>query len=51
MLDRAKARPKLLLPPEQMSIEQRIEQLLERLSESEAVGFEDLFVDADSRLR
>ena len=32
-----------------MSIEQRIEQLLERLSESEAVGFEDLFADADSR--
>jgi len=49
VLERAKARPKLLLPPEQMSIEQRIEQLLERLSESEAVGFEDLFVDADSR--
>src|SRR4029079_5834578 len=49
VLDRAKARPKLLLPPEQMSIEQRIEQLLERLSESEAVGFEDLFADADSR--
>ena len=27
-----------VLPPEQMSIEQRIEQLLERLSETEAVG-------------
>jgi hypothetical protein len=39
----------MLLPPEQMSIEQRIEQLLERLSETEAVGFEDLFADADSR--
>jgi segregation and condensation protein A len=49
VLERAKTRPKLLLPPEQMSIEQRIEQLLERLSETEAVGFEDLFADADSR--
>src|SRR5262245_49540643 len=49
VLERAKTRPKVLLPPEQMSIEQRIEQLLERLSESEAVGFEDLFADADSR--
>ena len=49
VLERAKTRPKMLLPPEQMSIEQRIEQLLERLSETEAVGFEDLFADADSR--
>jgi segregation and condensation protein A len=31
------------LPPEQMSIETRIEQLLARLSETEACGFEDLF--------
>jgi segregation and condensation protein A len=49
VLDRAKARPTVVLPPEQMSIEQRIEQLLERLSETEAVGFEELFADADSR--
>jgi segregation and condensation protein A len=49
VLERAKARPKVVLPPEQMSIEQRIEQLLERLSETEAVGFEELFADADSR--
>jgi segregation and condensation protein A len=49
VLERAKIRPRMLLPPEQMSIEQRIEQLLERLSETEAVGFEDLFADADSR--
>ena len=37
------------LPPEQISIETRIEQLLERLSETEACGFEDLFDDAASR--
>ena len=49
VLERAKARPHVVLPPEQMSIEQRIEQLLERLSETEAVGFEELFVDANSR--
>jgi segregation and condensation protein A len=49
VLDRAKVRPRVVLPPEQMSIEQRIEQLLERLSETEAVGFEELFADADSR--
>ena len=37
------------LPPEQVSIETRIEQLLERLSETEACGFEDLFQDAATR--
>ena len=31
------------LPPEEISIETRIEQLLERLSETEACGFQDLF--------
>ncbi len=46
VLERAKTRPRVVLPPEQMSIEQRIEQLLERLSETEAVGFEELFADA-----
>ena len=45
MLDRAKQRPKVLLPPEQISVEVRIEQLLARLSETEACGFEDLFDD------
>jgi len=49
VLERAKSRPKVVLPPEQMSIEQRIEQLLERLSETEAVGFEELFADANTR--
>jgi segregation and condensation protein A len=49
VLDRAKRRPKVLLPPEQISIESRIEVLLTRLSETEACGFEDLFGDVSSR--
>jgi segregation and condensation protein A len=43
VLERARERPPVELPPEQMSIETRIEQLLARLSETEACGFEDLF--------
>ena len=39
----------MLLPPEQMPVEVRIEQLLERLSETEACGFEELFADVDDR--
>src|SRR5215813_12082719 len=46
---RAKLRPKVLLPPEQISVEQRIDQLLARLSETEAMGFEDLFADIADR--
>jgi segregation and condensation protein A len=49
VLERARERPPVPLPPEQVSIETRIEQLLERLSETEACGFEDLFVDTASR--
>jgi segregation and condensation protein A len=49
VLDRAKHRPKVLLPPEQISIESRIEVLLTRLSETEACGFEDLFGDVATR--
>ena len=47
VIERANRRPRMVLPPEQMSIEQRIEQLLMRLSETEACGFEDLFSDGD----
>jgi segregation and condensation protein A len=47
VLERAKHRPPMVLPPEQISIELRIEQLLGRLSETEACGFEDLFSDGD----
>jgi segregation and condensation protein A len=50
VLQRARERPPLELPPEQVSIETRIEQLLERVSETEACGFSDLFADAASRV-
>jgi segregation and condensation protein A len=43
VLERARERPPVPLPPEELSIETRIEQMLERLSETEACGFEDLF--------
>jgi segregation and condensation protein A len=49
VVERAKHRPKVLLPPEQMSVEARIDQLLERLSESQACGFDELFADAQDR--
>jgi segregation and condensation protein A len=49
VVQRARQRPKVLLPPEQMPIEVRIEQLLARLSETEACGFEELFADVDDR--
>lgn len=49
VLQRLKKRPKPFLPAEQVPIEVRIEQLLERLSETEACGFEDLFADVQDR--
>jgi segregation and condensation protein A len=49
VVDRAKQRPKVLLPPEQIPVEVRIDQLLARLSETEACGFEDLFADVSDR--
>jgi len=49
VVERAKQRPKVLLPPEQIPVEVRIGQLLERLSETEAIGFEELFADAGDR--
>lgn len=47
VLERANRRPRMVLPPERLSIEDRIHQLLDRLSETEACGFEDLFADGD----
>jgi segregation and condensation protein A len=47
VLERASRRPIVILPPSQMSIEDRIKQVLGRLSETEACGFEDLFSDGD----
>jgi len=49
VLERAKNRPKVDLPSEQIPIETRIEQMLARLSETEACGFEDLFDDVSSK--
>jgi len=49
VVERAKARPKLYLPSEQIPIEDRIEQLMMRLSETEACGFEDLFEDVQTK--
>ena len=47
VLTRASRRSQMALPPEQLSIEDRIQQLLGRLSETQACGFEDLFADGD----
>ncbi len=47
VLERANRRPQMVLPPEQISIEDRISHLLAQLSETEACGFEDLFADGD----
>lgn len=49
VLARSKGRPAVLLPAEVVSIETRIEQLVGRLSETEACSFEELFDDASSR--
>ena len=49
VLDRAKQRPSVAIPGARVSIEERIAQLLARLSETEACGFEDLFEDAHTR--
>jgi segregation and condensation protein A len=49
VLERARHRPVVPLPPEQIPIETRIAQLLGRLSETEACGFEALFADVSTR--
>jgi len=49
VVERSKARPKVYLPGEQIPIEERIEQLMSRLSETEACGFEELFEDIQTR--
>ena len=49
VVERAKHRPKVLLPPEQLSVEVRIDQLLARLSETDACGFDELFADTEDR--
>jgi segregation and condensation protein A len=49
VLDRIRQRPRVLLPPEQIPIEGRIEQLWARLSTTDACGFEELFEDVQTR--
>jgi len=49
IVQRAKQRPKVYLPTEEVPVEARIEQLLARLSETAACGFDDLFADVDDR--
>jgi len=49
VVQRAKQRPLIALPAEQISVELRIDQLLARLSETEACGFDDLFADVNDR--
>jgi segregation and condensation protein A len=49
VVERSKQRPKVYLPSEQIPIEDRIEALLSRLSETDACGFEDLFADVQTR--
>ena len=49
VLERARSRPRVILPPEQIPIETRIEQLLARLSETDACGFDELFADVQTR--
>jgi segregation and condensation protein A len=49
VLDRARHRPRVLLPPEQIPLEERIAQLMARLSETQACGFEELFTDVQTR--
>jgi len=49
VLSRSSERPRVTLPEEVIPIETRIEQLLDRLSEAEACGFDELFSDPFSR--
>ena len=49
VLERARRRPQVILPPEQISIEDRIAQLEALLADREACGFEELFADVGTR--
>jgi segregation and condensation protein A len=49
VLERVHQRPQVALPPEQISIEDRMAQLLARLSATQACGFEELFADVQTR--
>lgn len=49
VVERAKLRPAVPIPADRISVEDRMDQLLARLSETVACGFEDLFEDARSK--
>ena len=49
VLERARQRPKVLLPPEEVPVETRIDQIMAMLSETDACGFEDLFANDHTR--
>ncbi|MCC6165185.1 MAG: segregation/condensation protein A [Acidobacteria bacterium] len=49
VVERARQRPAVYLPMEQMPLEVRIEQLMVRLAGVEALGFEELFDDVAGR--
>ncbi len=49
VLQRARQRPSIPLPAPEIPVEVRIDQLLARLSETEACGFEELFSDVSTR--
>lgn len=49
VIERARQRPQIYMPAEYMSLEVRIERLMGMLSETEALGFEDLFADVQTK--
>jgi len=49
VIERARKRPQIYMPAEYMSLEVRIERLMSMLSETEALGFEDLFADVQTK--
>lgn len=49
VLERAKKRPQVYMPSEHISLEARIEILLQKLTAVEACGFEELFADVQTR--
>lgn len=49
VIERARQRPQIYMPVEYMSLEVRIERLMAMLSETEALGFEDLFADVQTK--
>ena len=49
VIERARHRPSVPLPADQIALDVRIEQLFARLSETDACGFEELFADVHDK--